>query len=134
MNKKTYRFHALVLPSTLEHLLTSFLKHKDERTEKEKVFSATLPFWLPFAAQSLGGFTTEEVRNFARSSISRLQEHIYYIANTFGLESEINLVSNTYSSQSLESVDVKPLIEEKQSESSLNCLYADNGNNFFSQE
>lgn len=90
MDSKFYNFRAVVLPQTLEKMLVDFLKQKqDDRTEKEKLFSAAFAFWLPFAAKRMNSCSEAQVHAYARSSINRLREQISYIADTFGLESEV---------------------------------------------
>lgn len=92
MKRKYYEFRAAFLASTIEEILVKYLKQKNtDMTEKDKVFGATLAHWLPFAAQS-SSMNEVQVKQYARTAIYKLQQHIHYLACSFGLEDEFKSI------------------------------------------
>ncbi|WP_242051263.1 hypothetical protein [Nostoc spongiaeforme] len=88
-----YRFRIALESQDLNTALVNFLKAKDPLfTERDKLFSALNAYWLPFAMKE-AGYSDEELRQCAKNAIYRLKLHISYLAESFGLELDDDVVS-----------------------------------------
>jgi hypothetical protein len=69
--------------------LVNFLKAKETLafTERDKLFSALVPYWLPFAMRN-AGCSDEELKQCAKNAVYRLKLHISYLIESFGLDLE----------------------------------------------
>ncbi|MBW4617730.1 MAG: hypothetical protein KME21_31975 [Desmonostoc vinosum HA7617-LM4] len=87
MSKRVpYRFRTDIEAQSLDSILTDFLRSKNAViTEKEKVLNATRAYWLPFALKDRGEYSDEQLKHYARTAIYKLQMHINYLAENFGL-------------------------------------------------
>ena len=86
-NLLVYRFQNKVKRNSVNATLASFLKDKDgDLTEKERVWWALSAFWLPLAMKESGGYTEQEITQYALSAIARLQQQIAYLALALNLD------------------------------------------------
>jgi len=106
MSKRVpYRFRTDIDVESVDAILTNFLRSKDTViTEKEKVIGATRAYWLPFALKEKGEYSSEQLKQHARTAIYKLRMHIDYLAENFGLLDEAEQTisdDNSFSTKSL---------------------------------
>ncbi|MBA3920220.1 MAG: hypothetical protein H0X31_00355 [Nostocaceae cyanobacterium] len=107
-NTNGYKFVAAVDIYNDEHILVQFLKNKkDGITEKDKVFGATTAYWRPFAYRITENCSERELKQYARTAIYQLQQHINYIARSFGLEESLLMAAQLHEKL----VSIPPTIE-----------------------
>ena len=89
-NRIDYRFRTLVNADSQDAVLIKYLRSPDpEFTEKDMILWATSAYWLPLALREQGSCSVQQLKQSARTSIYKLRQHINYLAQTFGLESEV---------------------------------------------
>lgn len=85
-----YRFRALISVGSTDEILVKYLRSKDlELSEKNMVLWATAAYWLPLALQKNGCSSNGQLKQSARTAIYKLRQHINFLAQTFGLENEL---------------------------------------------
>jgi len=87
-----YRFRALISVGSTDEILVKYLRSKDlELSEKNMVLWAAAAYWLPLALEKSGCYSTHQLKQSARTAIYKLRQHINFLAQTFGLEGEIEV-------------------------------------------
>lgn len=61
-------------------------KNRAEFSREQMILWALSAFWYPLACKWLGGFTDEELKQFALNAIYELQKQINYLQQVFGLD------------------------------------------------
>lgn len=85
-----YRFRALITVGSADETLVKYLRSKDlELSEKNMVLWAAAAYWLPLAFQKSGCYSAGQLKQSARTAIYKLRQHIIFLAQTFGLENEL---------------------------------------------
>ena len=85
-----YRFRALISVGSTDEVLVKYLRSKDlELSEKNMVLWAAAAYWLPLALQKNGCSSNGQLKQSARTAIYKLRQHINFLAQTFGLENEL---------------------------------------------
>ncbi|WP_414756124.1 hypothetical protein [Anabaena sp. CCY 9910] len=92
--------------------LVNFLKTKETLafTERDKVFSALVPYWLPFAMRN-AGCSEEELKQCAKNAVYRLKLHISYLAESFGLDLEDVVLQPATSTKPIAPVTKTPKVD-----------------------
>lgn len=87
-----YRFRALISVGSTDEILVKYLRSKDlELSEKNMVLWAAAAYWLPLALQKNGCCSNGQLKQSARTAIYKLRQHINFLAQTFGLENELEV-------------------------------------------
>ncbi len=87
-----YRFRALIPVGSADEALVKYLRSKDlEVSEKNMVLWAAAAYWLPLAFQKSGCYSAGQLKQSARTAIYKLRQHIIFLAQTFGLENELEV-------------------------------------------
>ena len=108
-----YRFRAVVSADSQEAILVKYLRDKNsEFSEKDMILWATAAYWLPLALKQQGSYSASLLKQSARTSIYKLRQHINYLAQTFGLESEVSAMSMSSASPQANRIWSEPLSEQ----------------------
>lgn len=108
-NTNIYRFAAVVDAYNDEEILVQFLKNKKGGiTEKDKVFGAATAYWRPFAYRTEQKCSPTELKQYALTAMYQLQQHINYIAQSFGLEESLLTRGQQLDYPALRAIDVVP--------------------------
>lgn len=92
-NRIDYRFRTLINADSQDAILVKYLRSPDpEFSEKDMILWATSAYWLPLALREHGSCSVQQLKQSARTSIYKLHQHINYLAQSFGLESEVSAI------------------------------------------
>lgn len=89
-DKVDFRIRYQVPRNTPNGTLLGYLRSNEtEFPTRHMVLWSLAAFWRPLACQWSGRFSEDRLQAIARLSIGALQQHIEYLACTFGLEQEL---------------------------------------------